>query len=187
MALIVKDRVRETSTTTGTGTFTLAGAISGFQSFSVIGDGNTTYYTIVDAATGSWEVGIGTYTLTGATLSRDSVLESSNAGNKIDFAAGTKDVFCTYPAERSVYVEGSTITPAVAATLPVVSGGTGATSLTGYVKGTGTSPLTASATIPNTDISGLGTMSTQNANGVAITGGTINDTAIGGTTPAAGQ
>ncbi len=145
MALVVKDRVRETSTSTGTGTIILNGAVSGFQGFSVIGDGNTTYYTIVDAATGSWEVGIGTYTLTGATLSRDSVLESSNAGNKVDFAAGTKDVFCTYPAERSVYVEGSTITPAVAATLPVANGGTGATTLTAnnVLLGNGTSaPLT---------------------------------------------
>jgi len=102
MALIVKDRVRETTTTTGTGTLTLAGAVSGFQSFSVIGNANTTYYTIVDAATGAWEVGIGTYTSSGTTLSRGVVLESSNGGSLVSLAAGTKDVFCTYPAELSV-------------------------------------------------------------------------------------
>lgn len=187
MALVVKDRVRETSTSTGTGSFILNGAVAGFQSFSVIGNANTTYYTIVDAVTGAWEVGIGTYTSATTTLSRDTVLESSTGGAKIDFAAGTKDVFVTYPAERSVYVEGSNIVPATAATLPVVSGGTGAGTLTGYVKGAGTSPLTASATIPNTDISGLGTMSTQNASSVAITGGTINNTPIGGTTPSTGS
>ena len=102
MALIVKDRVREASATAGTGTLTLNGAISGFQSFSVLGDGNTTYYTIVDASTGAWEVGVGTYTASGTTLSRDIVLESSNANALVNFSAGTKDVFCTYPADRSV-------------------------------------------------------------------------------------
>ena len=101
MALIVKDRVRETSTTTGTGTITLAGAVLGFQSFSVIGDGNTTYYTIVDATAGEWEVGVGTYTLSGTTLQRNQVLESSSGGALINFASNTKDVFVTYPAEKS--------------------------------------------------------------------------------------
>jgi len=76
MALVVKDRVKETTTSTGTGTITLAGAIQGYQSFSVVGDGNTTYYTITDGT--NWEVGIGTYTASGTTLSRDTILESSN-------------------------------------------------------------------------------------------------------------
>ena len=102
MALVLKDRVKETSTTTGTGTFTLAGAATGFQSFSVIGDGNTTYYCIVDSAAGAWEVGIGTYTSSGTTLSRDTVLESSNSGSLVNFGSGSKDVFVTYPAERAV-------------------------------------------------------------------------------------
>lgn len=102
MPLIVKDRVRETTTTTGTGTLTLIAPVTGFQSFSVIGNGNTTYYSIVDVATGAWEVGIGTYTSSGTTLSRDTVLESSTGGAKVSFSSGTKDVFCTYPAERSV-------------------------------------------------------------------------------------
>lgn len=100
MALVFKDRVRVTSTTTGTGTFTLGSAVSGFQDFSVIGNGNTTYYSITDQA-GNWEVGIGTYTSSGTTLSRDTVLASST-GSKIDFPAGTKNVFVTYPADKSV-------------------------------------------------------------------------------------
>ena len=99
MALVFKDRVKETTATTGTGTVTLAGASAGFQSFSVIGDANTTYYTLVSGT--DWEVGIGTYTASGTTLSRDTVLESSNAGSKITLA-GTSDVFCTYPAEKAV-------------------------------------------------------------------------------------
>ena len=102
MALVLKDRVKETTATTGTGTVTLAGAASGFQSFSVIGNGNQTYYAIVDPAAGAWEVGIGTYTSSGTTLSRDIVFESSNSGSLVNFAAGTKEVFCTYPAERAV-------------------------------------------------------------------------------------
>lgn len=105
MALVLKDRVRETTTTAGTGTVTLGGAVGGYQSFSVIGNGNTTYYTIYDANTGDWEVGIGTYTSSGTTLSRDTILESSNAGSAVPFAAGSKDVFVTYPAERSVYLD----------------------------------------------------------------------------------
>ena len=107
MALVVKDRVQETSTTTGTGTFTLAGAVTGFQSFSVIGNANTTYYAIVGGT--EWEVGLGTYTSSGTTLSRDTVLESSNSGSLVNFSAGTKNVFVTYPAERATYQD-STLT-----------------------------------------------------------------------------
>jgi hypothetical protein len=103
MALIVKDRVQEVSTTVGTGTLTLGGAVLGFQSFAAIGNGNTTYYAISDPVAGDWEVGIGTYTSSGTTLSRDTVLSSSNSGSLVPFASGTKNVFCTYPSERSVY------------------------------------------------------------------------------------
>jgi hypothetical protein len=102
MPLVIKDRVKETSTTTGTGTFTLAGAATGFQSFSAIGDGNTTFYTIALQGGNEWEVGIGTYTSSGTTLSRDTILSSSNSGNAVDFSAGTKDVFVTYPSERAI-------------------------------------------------------------------------------------
>lgn len=102
MEFIVKDRVRVTTTTTGTGTITLGSAVQSFQDFSVIGDGNQTYYAIVDSTSGDWEVGKGTYTASGTTLSRDQVFESSNGGAAVNFGAGTKDVFVTYPAETSV-------------------------------------------------------------------------------------
>jgi hypothetical protein len=108
MALVLKDRVRETTTTQGTGTVTLAGAVAGFQSFSAIGNANTTYYTINLPGVNEWEVGIGTYTASGTTLSRDTVLSSSNSGNLVNFSAGVKDVFCTYPAGRSVYYDTAT-------------------------------------------------------------------------------
>jgi hypothetical protein len=102
MALVLKDRVKETTTTTGTGTVTLLGASTGFQSFSAIGNSNTTYYTIASQTGNEWEVGVGTYTASGTTLSRDTVLASSNAGSLVSFSAGTKDVFVTYPAGYSV-------------------------------------------------------------------------------------
>lgn len=113
MALVLKDRVKETTTTTGTGAYTLAGAVTGYQAFSVVGDGNTTYYTVTDGT--NWEVGIGTYTLSGTTLSRDTILASSNSGNAVSWGAGSKEVFLTYPAERSVYIDGSDIVPATTA------------------------------------------------------------------------
>jgi hypothetical protein len=102
MAFVLADRVRETTTTTGTGTVTLAGAVTGFQTFAAIGNGNTTYYTIAGQGTAEWEVGIGTYTSAGTTLARNTVLASSNAGALVNFSAGTKDVFCDYPAVRAV-------------------------------------------------------------------------------------
>jgi hypothetical protein len=105
MALVLKDRVKETTATTGTGTVTLAGAAAGFQSFVVVGDGNQTFYAIVDATSGAWEVGVGTYTASGTTLSRTTVVSSSNAGSLVNFGAGTKDVFVTYPSSRAVYLD----------------------------------------------------------------------------------
>jgi hypothetical protein len=102
MALVLKDRVKETTTTAGTGTITLSGASAGFQSFSAVGNGNTTYYTIVAQTGTEWEVGVGTYTSSGTTLSRDTVLASSNSGSLVSFSAGTKDVFVTYPASYTV-------------------------------------------------------------------------------------
>lgn len=105
MALVLKDRVKETSATAGTGALTLGGTSTGYQAFSVIGNGNTTYYTIYDSTTGAWEVGTGTYTASTNTLSRDSVFSSSNGGNLVDFAANTKDVFVAYPAEEAVTLD----------------------------------------------------------------------------------
>ena len=104
MALIINDRVKETTTSTGTGTINLAGASTGFQTFvDAIGTTNTTYYCItMQSGSTEFEVGIGTVTdASPDTLSRDTVLESSNSDNKVDFSAGTKDVFCTYPAKRA--------------------------------------------------------------------------------------
>jgi hypothetical protein len=105
MAFVIKDRVKVLATTTGTGSFTLGSAVTGYQDFSVIGDGNTTFYTIAAQATNDWEVGIGTYTASGTLLSRDTILESSNGGSAVNFPAGNKDVFVTYPAERAVYLD----------------------------------------------------------------------------------
>ena len=107
MAFVLADRVKETTTTTGTGTVTLAGAATGYQSFSAIGNGNSTYYTIAGQTGSEWEVGIGTYTSSGTTLSRTTVLSSSNSGSLVNFSAGTKDVFVTQPSSRTVYVGAS--------------------------------------------------------------------------------
>ncbi len=105
MALVIKDRVKETTTTTGTGTYTLAGAEVGFQSFSAIGNGNTTYYTVTDG--GDWEVGIGTYTASGTTLARTTILSSSNSGNAVDWSAGEKFVFVTQPSSKASFLDAS--------------------------------------------------------------------------------
>ena len=99
MAFVLADRVKETTTTAGTGTVTLDGASVGYQSFSAIGNSNTTYYTIAGQTSSEWEVGIGTYTASGTTLARTTVISSSNAGSLVNFSAGTKDGFVTYPAE----------------------------------------------------------------------------------------
>jgi hypothetical protein len=104
MALVLADRVKETTTTAGTGTITLDGAATGFQSFAVIGNSNTTFYTIAGQTSNEWEVGVGTYTSSGTLLARTTVL-SNSAGTQpsaLSFSAGTKDVFVTYPAEYAV-------------------------------------------------------------------------------------
>lgn len=105
MALVLNDRVQETTTTTGTGTVTLAGAVAGYQSFAAIGNGNTTYYCITDGT--NWETGLGTYTASGTTLARTTVLESSNSNSLVNFPAGSKNVFVTYPASQAVLLNGN--------------------------------------------------------------------------------
>ena len=104
MALVINDRVKETSTTTGTGTFSLDGASQDFETFVAgVGTGNTTYYCIVNAGTGEFEVGVGTVTdATPDTLSRDTVISSTNSDALVNFSAGTKDVFCTIPAKKTI-------------------------------------------------------------------------------------
>ena len=103
MAFVLNDRVKETSTTTGTGTFDLAGAETGFESFvSGVGDGNVTYYAISNDGTTEFEAGIGTVTdATPDTLARTTVISSSNSDALVNFSAGTKTVFCTLPASRT--------------------------------------------------------------------------------------
>ena len=106
MALTLNDRVKQVSTTTGTGTITLGITPSGFDSFTDgLSDGDTTYYSIVNTESGvtEWEVGLGTFTASGTTLSRDTVFTSSNSGSLVDFGAGDKDVFVTYPASKSLF------------------------------------------------------------------------------------
>lgn len=106
MALVLKDRVKETTTTTGTGAISLGGAVTNFQAFSaVLSNADTTYYAIVDTTNSDFEVGLGTYASSGNTLTRTTVLESSNSGSAVNFNSGTKSVFIAYPAEKAVYEE----------------------------------------------------------------------------------
>ena len=109
MALVINDRVKESSTTTGTGTFNLAGVVSGFEGFVAgIGTTNTTYYTIFNQGTTEWEVGLGTVTDAATDpLSRDTIISSSNGDAAVNFTGGTKDVFCTLPASKAVYLNAS--------------------------------------------------------------------------------
>jgi hypothetical protein len=139
MALVVYDRVQETTTTSGTGSVTLLGAVSGFQSFAVVGNSNTTYYTITDGA--QWEVGIGTYSTSGPTLARTTVLSNSNGNTTpITLSGGLAQVFVTYTAEKSVNLDASgNVTPlgTIASgtwqgtTVGVSYGGTGVTASSG--------------------------------------------------------
>lgn len=143
MALVVYDRVQESTTTAGTGSVTLDGAVAGFQSFAVVGNGNTTFYCISDTQAGTWEVGIGTYSTTGPTLARTTVLSNSSGTTSpitLSSSANTKSVFVTYPSEKSVNLDASgnvtalgTITSGVwnGSTVPVAYGGTGVTSSSG--------------------------------------------------------
>ena len=108
MALVINNRVRELTSTTGTGAVTLGGAVGGFQTFAAgIGNSNTTYYAISINSENEWEVGLGTLNGDSSTLTRTTVLESSNSDSAVDFSAGSKEVFCTLPAEKAVYLDAS--------------------------------------------------------------------------------
>lgn len=124
MALVLADRVQQTGTANTTVSFSLSGAVTGFQSFSVIGNANTTYYAATDTS-GNWEVGIGTYSTSGPTLNRTTILSSSNNGTAVTAFSGTVNVFVTYPSSRSVYANGTTLTATNSSVLPTTSGGTG--------------------------------------------------------------
>ena len=105
MALVINDRVKVTSTSTGTGAFALGAAATGFEAFTAIGNNNTTYYTIFNQGTTEWEVGLGTLDATSANLTRTTVISSSNSDAAVNFTGGTKDVFCTLPASKAVYLD----------------------------------------------------------------------------------
>ena len=177
MALVFADRVQETSTTTGTGTFSLLGASVGYQSFaSGVGNGNTCYYCIVGQLTSTdpseWEVGLGTYTTSGSTLSRTTILSSSNSGSAVNFSAGTKNVFVTFPAlwAQDTY-----------------NGTFGNLSSSGTVSGTGftnyfASPPAIGSTTPGTG-SFTTLMASSTVSGAGFTNYLAAPPAIGGTTP----
>jgi hypothetical protein len=138
MALALNDRVQQTGTANTTVSFTLSGSVTGFQSFAVVGNGNTTYYSSFDA-TGNWEVGIGTYATSGPTLTRTTILASSNSGTAVTFS-GTVNVFVTYPSEKSVNLDASDNVSALGTvssgtwqgtTVGVAYGGTGVTASSG--------------------------------------------------------
>lgn len=171
MAFVVADRVRETSSTTGTGVFTLAGAVIGYQSFSsAIGNGNTTYYAISNPGVNEWEVGIGT--VGAGTLTRTTVLASST-GTAVSFTAGSKDVFVTYPAEGVVFADNS-----VTLTNKTISGASNTLS------NIGNASLTNSAvTIGSTSVS-LGATATTLAGLTSVTATTFNGALSGNATTA---
>jgi len=172
MALVVNDRVKETSTTIGTGTFTLLGAVTGFETFSsAIGNTNTTYYAIVNTTDGEFEVGLGT--VGAGTLSRDTILSSSNNDAAVDFAAGTKNVFCTLPASKSVILDASGNI--------VANNGSNLTNLNADNLASGTLPdARFPATLPATSGANLTAL-----NATQLTSGTVPDARFPATLPAA--
>lgn len=118
MALVIKDRVLETCNSPGTGTVTLLGAVTGYQTFNAaVGTGNTCYYAIADQSGNNWEVGVGTFTAP-ASLGRTTVLASSNGGSVVNFAIGVQNVFLTYPADKAVTTDTLAYPPAIGATTP---------------------------------------------------------------------
>lgn len=150
MAFVLADRVKETTTTTGTGTVTLLGASAGYQSFSAIGNANTTYYTIAAQTGTEWEVGIGTYTSSGTTLARTTVISSSNSGSLVNFTAGTKDVFVTYPASFTSNAIGGGVGAVMLNADTATVSGTVSTGQNGFTVG----PLTINSGVTITIASG---------------------------------
>lgn len=175
MALVIKDRVRERTTTTGTGTLTLTGAVTGYQSFSAIGNANTTYYAIVGVDVSSeWEVGLGTYTSAGTLLSRDTVLSSSNSNAAVSFSAGTKDVFVVSPAVKSpVYDASGNFNATTATTLQTgrtINGVTfdGSINITVTAAAGTLTGTTLAATVVTSSLTAVGTITTGVWTGTAV-------------------
>ena len=108
MALVINDRVKETTTTTGTGALTLAGAVTGFETFGTgVGNSNTTYYAVTLPGSAEFEVGLGTLNSDSTTITRTTVISSSNSDSAVNFSAGTKTIFCTLPASKTVFLDAS--------------------------------------------------------------------------------
>ena len=180
----VGDRVKETTTTTGTGTLNLDGAVAGFQTFvDGVGNGHETYYVIVDSGTGDYEVGVGTITDAATdTLSRDSVITSSNAGSLVNFGAGTKDVFCSLPSERAIIIDDASnveVTANITAT-SFDGSGAGLTTLNASNLASGTLPdARFPATLPGSSGANL-----TNLNASNLASGTVPDARFPATLPA---
>lgn len=139
MALVLKDRVQETTSSPGTGAAVLLGAVTGYQTFgATMSNGDTTYYTIADQSGSRWEVGIGTYISSGNEIARTTILASSNAGSTVDFNSGTQVIFLTYPAEIAVLASnnpgttGQILTSQGAGVAPVWATNSGATADDAY-------------------------------------------------------
>ena len=170
MALVLADRIKETTTTTGTSTYVLAGAENGFEAFSVIGNSNTTYYCCTDGV--DFEIGLGTYTLSGTTLARTTVLQSSNSDSEVSWANGTRTIFCTQPAEKAVFLDATgnmpiTNSASVGGSLTVTGDGTfgGTLGVTGVLTGTsldisGDIDIDGTANLDVVDIDGAVDMAT---------------------------
>jgi hypothetical protein len=166
---------------TGLNDATLLGAVTGFQAFSVIGNGNTTFYTISDQSGGNFEVGIGTYSSIGPTLERTTVLTSSNSNAKVSFPAGTKDVFITYPSEKAVYLDASGDVQPALGTVNATTVDTTNLEVTNLKAKDGT----AAGSIANS--TGVVTLASSVLTTTDINGGTIDGTTIGGASAAAGN
>ena len=158
MALVISDRVKETTTTTGTGTYTLGGAVAGFETFTAnLSNSDTTYYCCTDGT--DFEVGLGTFTSSGTTLARTTVISSSNSNNAVSWSSGTRTLFCTLPATKTIVLDAS-----------------GNASVGGTVTATGTSVFT------NLDISGdVDIDGTLEADAITVNGTALN-TVIAGVT-----
>jgi len=182
MAFVIADRVKETTTTTGTGTITLAGAVTNFETFTAnLSNSDTTYYAIVDSTNNAFEVGLGTFTASGTTLAR-SVIASSNSNNLVNFGAGTKEVFITIPASKLVVEDGSNNVAIGGTVTATAFSGSGA-SLTGVDVVNDTSPQLGG----NLDLNGNDIITTSNADLELAPNGTGHVTVKGNTNQGAIQ
>ena len=164
MALAIKDRVKETTTTTGTGTYTLGGAVTGFETFTTnLSNADTTYYACTDNT--NFEVGIGTFTSSGTTLARTTILASSNSNSAVNWSSGTRTIFMTYPADKAVFKDASDNI-----------NGTFVGNITGNVTGNTSGTAATVTTAAQSNITSLGTLTTLTVDNVIINGTTIGHT-----------